>query len=171
MVPLKFRGYPLTSLRGPRAKISDFGWGRSANCFVNAPSAMRSRTRKYAPFCERGFFAHFIQILMSAVCVLEWGAVFPVCGAQLCQHPSFGSLRGQLGTGLFCLIFGQIKPVPNCLIFGQNKPVPNCPKKKRGASAPRSSCCRLLPISAERRRRRRRLRRVRCRPLSRWWWR
>ena len=27
---------------------------------------MRSRTIKYAPFCERGFFAHFIQILMSA---------------------------------------------------------------------------------------------------------
>ena len=24
---------------------------------------------------------------MSAVCVLEWGAVFPVFGAQLCQHP------------------------------------------------------------------------------------
>ena len=36
---------------------------------------MRSRTRKYAPFCERGFFAHFIQISPSAVLTIENGAV------------------------------------------------------------------------------------------------
>ena len=36
---------------------------------------MRSRTIKYAPFCERGFFAHFIQILMSAVLTVERVAV------------------------------------------------------------------------------------------------
>ena len=62
----KYRGYPLTSLGVPGRKSPIFGWGRSANCFVKTPSAMRSRTIKYAPFCERGFFAHFIQILMSA---------------------------------------------------------------------------------------------------------
>ena len=52
---------------------------------LSEPLSWCSRTSVYAPLPDSGSFAHFIEISPSVLT-----ATF---GAQLCQHPSFGSLR------------------------------------------------------------------------------